>query len=42
MPLPIPGQEVIDPLGGMILQAREHVGEPGLWVDLVELGGLEK
>src|SRR2546429_7593403 len=24
----------------MIVQACQHVGEPGLWVDVVELGGL--
>ena len=42
MPLPVPGQEVVDPLGGMILQAPEHVGEPSVWVDMVELGALNK
>jgi len=29
-PFPIPGQELIDPLRRMILQARQDVGEPGL------------
>jgi hypothetical protein len=29
-------------LGWMILQAREHVGEPGLRVDVVEPGGLDQ
>lgn len=29
----------MDALGGMIRQAGEHVGEPGLWIDVVELGG---
>src|SRR5260370_13880244 len=38
--LPIPRQEFIDAPGGMILQAREDVGEPGVRVDVVELGGL--
>jgi hypothetical protein len=23
----------------MIVDARQHVGEPGLWIDIVELGG---
>jgi hypothetical protein len=27
-------------LGGVILQSRQDVGEPGLRVDVVELGGL--
>ena len=36
------GQEVADPLGGMIGQPGEHVGEPGLRVDAVELGGLDQ
>lgn len=26
----------------MILQAREDIGEPGVWVDVVELGGLDQ
>ena len=29
-------------LAGMILQACEHVGEPGLRIDVVELGGLDQ
>jgi hypothetical protein len=36
---PLPWQELVDPLGGMIGQVGEHVGEPGLRVDIVELGG---
>ena len=42
LPSPIPGQELGYPLGWMIRQAREHVGEPSLRVDVVELGGLDK
>jgi hypothetical protein len=42
MPLPVPGQEVVDLLGGMIMQTREHVGEPSLWVHVVELCGLDQ
>jgi len=38
--LPVPGQELVDLLGRVMLQAREHVGEPGLRVDVVEFGGL--
>jgi hypothetical protein len=37
--VPIPGQELVNALGGMIGQAREDVGEPGLRIDVVELGG---
>lgn len=35
-----PGHEFVDALGGMIRQAGQHVGEPSLWIDVVELGGL--
>jgi hypothetical protein len=38
--LPVPRQELVDSLGGMILQSRQDVGKPGLRVDVVELGGL--
>jgi hypothetical protein len=27
----------VDALGGVVRQAGEHVGEPGLWIDVVEL-----
>ena len=37
--VPIPGQKLLDALGRMIRQPREHVGEPGLRVNVVELGG---
>src|SRR6478752_7566087 len=40
--LPVPGQELIDPLGGMIGQPRQDVGEPGLRIDAVELGRLDQ
>ena len=36
---PIPGQQFVDALGRMIRQAGQHVGEPSLWIDVVELGG---
>ena len=42
MPSPIPRQEFGDPLGWMVRQAREHVGEPSPWIDVVELGGLDE
>jgi hypothetical protein len=38
--LPVPGQELVDALGGMILQAGEDVSEPSLRIDVVGLGGL--
>jgi hypothetical protein len=39
---PVPGQEFIDAPGGMILHAREDIGEPSLRVDAVELGGVDQ
>jgi hypothetical protein len=40
--LPVPGQRLIDALGPMILQARQHVGEPGQRICVVELGGFDQ
>src|SRR4051794_30321967 len=37
--LPVPREEIPDPPGGMIGQPRQHVGEPGLRVDPVQLAG---
>ena len=39
---PIPRQQISDPLGGMVGQSRQDIGEPSLWVDIVELGGLDE
>ena len=36
---PVPGQQLVEPGGGVIGDAGEDVGEPGLRVDVVELGG---
>jgi len=30
----------VNALGGVIRQARQHVGKPSLRVDVIELGGL--
>jgi len=38
-PFPVPGQELIDPGCRMVGDASEHVGEPGLRIDAIELGG---
>ena len=38
---PVPGQEFADPLGGMIGQPRQHIGEPGLRIDAVQLGAFD-
>ena len=38
---PVPGQEFVDAFGGMILQTREDVGQPGERIDVVELGGFD-
>jgi hypothetical protein len=37
--LPLPGQEFVDAFGRVVGQSREHVGEPSLLIDLVELRG---
>jgi hypothetical protein len=38
--LPVPRQQLVDAPGRVILQSRQHVGEPSLRIDVVELGGL--
>ena len=38
---PVPRQELGQAPGRMIRQTGEHVGEPGLGIDVVELGGLD-
>ena len=40
--LPVPGQQVVDPLCGIIEHSSEDIGEPGLRIDVVELGGLDQ
>lgn len=40
--LPVPGQKLVDALGGMILQASEDVGEPGVRIDVVDPGGVDQ
>src|SRR5580704_8992780 len=41
-PLPIPRQK-LDQLGGWVIgDAAQHVGEPGLRVDVIELGGADQ
>jgi hypothetical protein len=37
--LPVPGQQLIDPVSRVGGDAGEHVGEPGLRIDVVQLGG---
>jgi hypothetical protein len=36
---PVPRQKFVNALGGVIWQANQHVSEPSLWIDVVELGG---
>ena len=38
----MPGQKLLDALSGMIRQPGEHVGEPSLRIDVVELGGRDQ
>jgi hypothetical protein len=42
MEFPFPRQEFVDAIDRMIGDAGENVGEPGLRVDAVELGGLDE
>ena len=35
---PIPGQQVVEALGGMSGDTGQHIGEPGLRIDVVHLG----
>ena len=37
--MPVPGQEFVNALGGVIRQTSQDVGEPGLRIDVIELGG---
>jgi hypothetical protein len=34
--LPVPGQKLVKVLDGVIGDAGEHIGEPSLWIDVVE------
>jgi len=40
--LPIPGKKIRDFVGRVIWKAGEHVGEPGLGIDVVHLAGLDQ
>jgi hypothetical protein len=40
--VPIPGQELVELLDVVIVDAREYVGEPGLRIDVVEPRGLDQ
>jgi hypothetical protein len=40
--LPIPWQKIRDLACRVIRQACQHVGEPSLWIDVVELACLDK
>ncbi len=35
---PIPWQEFVEPVDGVIVDASQHVGEPSLRIDVIELG----
>jgi hypothetical protein len=35
---PIPRQQIVEPLRGMLCDAGQNVGEPRLWIDVVHLG----
>ena len=38
----MPGQQVIDVFGGMVVDTGEDVGEPGPRVNVVEFAGLDQ
>ncbi len=38
LPPPVPGQQLVELVGGMFGDAGQDVGEPGLRIDIVELG----
>ena len=38
----MPGQELLQPGSRVIIDPAEDIGEPGLRVDVVELGGLDQ
>ena len=40
--LPIPGKKISDFVGRVIWKAAEHVGEPGLRIDVVHLAGFDQ
>jgi hypothetical protein len=40
--LPIPGKKIRDFVGRVIWKAGEHVGEPGLGIDVVHFAGLDQ
>lgn len=40
--LPVPRQEVIEAPSGVAGDAGEDIGQPGLGIDVVELGGLDQ
>jgi hypothetical protein len=37
--LPIPGQEFSEPADWMVCDAREHVGQPSLRINVIQLAG---
>jgi hypothetical protein len=36
----MPREKLINPPDWMIWESGEHVGEPGAWINIIELGGL--
>ena len=39
---PVPGEEFVEPALRRLGDAAEHIGEPGLRIDIVELGGADE
>ena len=38
--VPVPGEQLVQAAGVVVGNAPQHVGEPGLRIEVVELGGL--
>jgi len=38
----VPGQKFVDPVDLVVGDTSEHIGEPGLWIHVIELGGLDQ
>jgi hypothetical protein len=37
---PVPRQKLVEPVDGVIVDPGEHVGKPGLGIDVIEFGRL--
>jgi hypothetical protein len=40
--VPVPGEQLVQAAGGVVDNVPQHVGEPSLWIDVVELGSADQ